>query len=147
MRTGAAFAAAMVLAVITAGGAGAAISRVDLVGPDGNFLCGSGEVFSGEPGGFGTVVIRQRGDEVSAVVQLRGAEPRATHQVRLIQISDDAADCHVGATEVTSNAAGRLIVQLREPVAPTTVGFNVAINSGTIFGAPHWVGAQTLPRS
>ena len=138
--------AGLVAVTVAATPAAAGTPRLDLIGPDGNLHCGTGEVLAGEPGGFGSAVIRQRGDEVTAVIHLRAGVPGQTYQLRLLQISEDQADCHVGEVAAVANAAGHVHLRLAEPVLPSTTGFNVSVNTGTVFGAPHWVGEQTVPR-
>ena len=147
MRAIGTLAGALLAVLLVASPSAAGASRVELVGPDGNLHCGTGEVTAGQPGGFGFAVIHQRDDEVVAVVHLRGGEPSETYQVRLVQISEDQADCHFGAMEVVANRAGHLVARLSEPVNPATTGFTVAVNTGTVFGAPHWVAARTVDRT
>jgi hypothetical protein len=139
--------AAVLVAVLTAPPAVATADRVELIGPDGNFHCGTGDVTEGRPGGFGSVVLQQHGGDVVAVVHLRRLDPRSTYVVRLVQVSEDQLDCQVDGIEVRTNAAGHAVVRLSERVSPTAIGFNVAVNTGTMFGSPHWVGARTVPRT
>ena len=138
--------AALVAVTVAATPAAAGPMRLDLIGPDGNFHCGTGEVTDGEPGRFGSVVIRQHGEQVTAVIQFRGGVPGQTYQLRLAQISEDQADCQFGEVAAVANRAGHVQLRLSEAVLPSTTGFNVSINAGTVFGAPHWVAEQTVPR-
>lgn len=85
---------------------------------------------------------------IVAVVVL--ASPAAAAPVRLDLIGPDGnlqADCHVGEVAAVANAVGDVHLRLTEEVLASTIGFNVAVNTATVFGAPHWVGEQTVPRT
>ncbi len=146
MRSVMHLAGGLLAVVLFASPAAAGATRLDFVGPNGNLHCGTGEVTAGEVGRFGSVVIRQRVDQVTAMVHFRGGVPGQTYQLRLLQISEDQADCHFGEVAAVANRAGDVNLRLVEQVQPSTIGFNVSVNTETVFGAPHWVAEQTVAR-
>ena len=118
--------------------------HVPLIGPDGNFACDTGEVFAGGEQQAGAVLLHGTTDRVSAVVQLRNARPNTRYMVRLIQVSEDGSDCHVGAVPVITNSHGHGTLRLSEARQADAFALNVSVNRGHSNGAPHFVGSHPL---
>ena len=137
------------LSVLVAAPANAAearrAQRLAFLGPSGNFHCGTGEILAGEPTDIGFAIVKQSPGVVRATVALRNLQPNTAYAVRLIQVSELQTDCHAGESVVVTNPSGNATIHLSEPVAADTIGFNIAVNTGTIFGAPHYVGDRTVP--
>lgn len=122
-------------------------TRLDLIGPEGNANCETGQTWGGQADGFGTVTIDQVRNDVTALVSITGGQPNTTYHVRLIQTTKDIRDCHTGDVPVTTTASGTAHLRVGEGVLPDATGFLVSVNTGGIFGAPHWISETFVPRS
>jgi hypothetical protein len=119
-------------------------TRWPLVGPAADISCQElepGEEDVSEPGP-GFVVFRTRSGTVSARVVLRGAEPSTDYPVRLLQSGDDATNCFVVNGVVHTNARGRGLLRVSEPI--TGEAAQVIVNTGALFGLPTYRALQAF---
>ncbi len=143
----AAAAAAFAITAVPAASANAAeVERLRLIGPAGNFGCPLGDNVTGQDEGFGSVVTRKSEESVSAVINIAEGQPNTAYHIRLVQISPQMTDCYRGVAIVTTNSAGIGRTTMSESILSEATGFQVSVNTGDMFGAPHWVLERTVVR-
>jgi hypothetical protein len=100
-----AIAAILLIVAMTPGAVSAAGSgKFQLLGTDGNAWCDGSGVITGTAGGYGFAMINAPSDgTVITTVALKGLQPAAEYQVRLIQGIDD---CHTFDATIVTDADG-----------------------------------------
>ncbi len=116
--------------------AAAAPTRSPLVGPRADISCqelepGDEDVSQAGPG---HVAFAVRSGTVTARVVLRGAEPRTSYVVRLLQANDSSTSCVEVNGVFRTNRNGNGSLRVTEPI--TGPAAQVIVNTGALFGQP-----------
>lgn len=119
-------------------------TKVNLMGPGGEFYCATGIPVDARPQDAGFVIIHQVGNTVTASVLLKHVQPNTTYVIRLVQADPSGNDCFQVDGRLVTNAAGNGHLRVSEPLQRDAVAFNVVVDTRRLFGAPYWVGEHRV---
>ena len=136
----------VMLAAAPSSAAGA--TKVSLRGPGGVFYCQTAEpaTFDDVSQAVGFVIFSQDSSRaVHAVISLNGAPPNTTFDVRLIQATQNAADCFTVDGIITTNREGNGTTNIVEPKLDGAIAAQVSVDTSAPFMCRNHVCSARYP--